>query len=289
MNKRGLGKGLGALIPSSNTAQYDPDKDTISEIYIEEIVPNTFQPRKHFDPDKLAELAVSIKEHGVLQPVIVRPREEGYELVVGERRLRACKQLGLEKIPAVIRTLTDQNMTEIALIENIQRHNLNPVEEARAYKRLIEEFGLTQDELAKRVGKSRPFIANFLRILHLPESILDMLSTGVITVGHARPILAIENSSQQIHLAQEIAEKSLSVRETEDLIKKSLKRPTKREKNAKDKSFTPILNDIQERLRNKFSTKISIKDDGKKGKIEIEYYNYDELQRIIEILDSSDF
>ena len=184
--KRGLGKGLGALIPTTNIEQYNPEKDTIMEISIEEIIPNSFQPRTNFDPEKIAELAASIKEHGVLQPVIVRPHNQGYELVVGERRLRASKQLGLEKIPAVIKTLTDQDMTEVALIENIQRHDLNPVEEARAYKRLIEEFGLTQEVVAKKLGKSRPFVANFLRLLNLPDNILELLENGKITeIGRA--------------------------------------------------------------------------------------------------------
>lgn len=224
MSKRGLGKGLGALIPTTNPVQYDPDKDTISELNIHEILPNSFQPRKNFDPDKLSELAASIKEHGVIQPVIVRPHSEGYELVVGERRLRACKQLGLEKIPAVIRALSDRDMTEMALIENIQRHDLNPIEEAKAYKKLIEEFGLTQEEVAKKVGKSRPFIANYLRILHLPELIHDYLAKGVLTVGHARPLLSIENQSLQLQLVKQIIDNGLSVRETENLIKKSLKK-----------------------------------------------------------------
>ncbi|MDK2822983.1 MAG: ParB family transcriptional regulator, chromosome partitioning protein [Clostridia bacterium] len=285
MSKRGLGKGLGALIPTTNPVQYDPDKDTISELNIHEILPNSFQPRKNFDPDKLSELAASIKEHGVIQPVIVRPHSEGYELVVGERRLRACKQLGLEKIPAVIRALSDRDMTEMALIENIQRHDLNPIEEAKAYKKLIEEFGLTQEEVAKKVGKSRPFIANYLRILHLPELIHDYLAKGVLTVGHARPLLSIENQSLQLQLVKQIIDNGLSVRETENLIKKSLKKSAVKNKTGKASTLSPILNDIQDRLRNRFSTKVNIKDDGKKGKIEIEYYNHDDLQRILELID----
>jgi len=289
MNKRGLGKGLGALIPTTNIVQFDPEKDTITEIEIDEIIPNSFQPRKNFDPEKMAELAASIKEHGVLQPVIVRPHSSGYELVVGERRLRASKQLGLEKIPAVIKTLSDQDMTEIALIENIQRHDLNPVEEARAYKRLIEEFGLTQDAVAKKLGKSRPFVANFLRILNLPEEILDLLESGRLTVGHARPLLTVEDKNLQKQIVKQILEKQLSVRQTEQLVNNSLKTKKTKTKETKKDTFSPILNDIQERLRLKFSTKVNIKDDGKKGKIEIEYYNYEELQRIIELLDDESY
>lgn len=290
MSKRGLGKGLGALIPTTNLVQYDPEKDTITEIVIEEIIPNSFQPRKNFDSEKLAELAASIKEHGVLQPVIVRPHSNGYELVVGERRLRASKILGLEKIPAVIKTLSDQEMTEIALIENIQRQNLNPVEEAKAYKRLVEEFGMTQEEVSKRLGKSRPFVANYIRILNLPPNILDFLEEEKISFGHARALLGIEDNKIQLEIANQVVNKQLSVRETEQLVKKTLNTKSskgKREKNIKETS--PIFNDIQERLCLKFSTKVNIKDEGNKGKIEIEYYNHEDLQRIIEILDNEDF
>ena len=222
MVKRGLGKGLGALIPTPEVVEYNPEQDVVLEISVEEIIPNSFQPRKEFDPEKLQELASSIQEHGVIQPVIVRPRlnNTGYELVVGERRLRACKMIGLEKIPAVIKTLSDQEMTEIALIENIQRENLNPVEEAKAYKRLIEEFGLTQEEVAKKVGKSRSFVANFLRLLQLPSDILDLLADGKVTVGHVRPLLSLVNESLQRQVVKEILERNLSVRETEETVKK---------------------------------------------------------------------
>lgn len=283
MSKRGLGKGLGALIPSSNNVQYDPENDKVVNLNIEEIKPNSFQPRKNFDPEKLAELAASIKEHGVIQPVIVRPDTEGYELVVGERRLRACKQMGINTIPAVIKTLTDEEMTEIALIENIQRHDLNPVEEARAYKRLMVEFGLTQDEVAKKVGKSRPFIANFLRLLQLPEEILDFLDKGILSVGHVRPLLTIDNKSLQIELANKIIENKLSVRNAEELAKKAQKNITK-EKKEKKSTGSPVLNNIKDQLQIKFGTKVIIKDDGKKGKIEIEYYNQEDLQRILDII-----
>jgi len=284
MAKRGLGKGLSALIPATNAIQYNPEKDTIVELEVNEILSNAFQPRKNFDPEKLAELAASIKEHGIIQPVVVRPHAQGYELVVGERRLRACKQLGLEKIPAVIKTLSDQDMTEIALIENIQRHNLNPIEEARAYKRLIEEFGLTQDDVAKKVGKSRPFISNFLRILQLPEEILDLLAKGSLTVGHVRPLLTLENSSSQWEVVKNILDNNLSVRGVEELVKKTVKKPLLKNKKVFKTNNSPILNDIQEQLRNKFGTKVLIKDSGKKGKIEIEYYNHDDLQRIIDLI-----
>jgi ParB family chromosome partitioning protein len=289
MTKRGLGKGLGALIPTTNFVQYDPEKDSITEIVINEIIPNSFQPRKHFDPEKLAELAASIKEHGVLQPVIVRPHLSGYELVVGERRLRASKLLGLERIPAVIKTLTDQDMTEIALIENIQRQNLNPVEEAKAYKRLIEEFGMTQEEVAKKLGKSRPFVANFIRILNLPEDVLEFLENGKLSFGHARALLTIEDNKIQMEIANMVIEKQLSVRDTENLVKKFLNNKSKVSKKAKKPvKNSPIINDIQERLCLKFSTRVNINDEGNKGKIVIEYYNHEDLQRIIELLDNED-
>jgi len=285
MVKRGLGKGLGALIPTPEVVEYNPEQDVVLEISVEEIIPNSFQPRKEFDPEKLQELASSIQEHGVIQPVIVRPRlnNTGYELVVGERRLRACKMIGLEKIPAVIKTLSDQEMTEIALIENIQRENLNPVEEAKAYKRLIEEFGLTQEEVAKKVGKSRPFVANFLRLLQLPSDILDLLADGKVTVGHVRPLLSLVNESLQRQVVKEILEKNLSVRETEETVKKIIKDKTSK-RILKKKNTPPVFLDLQEQLQNKFGTKVLIKDSGKRGKIEIEYYNYDDLQRIIDMI-----
>ncbi|NLT95698.1 MAG: ParB/RepB/Spo0J family partition protein [Clostridia bacterium] len=290
MSKRGLGKGLGALIPTTNLLQYDPEKDSITEIVIDEIIPNSFQPRKNFDPDKLAELAASIKEHGVLQPVIVRPHGEGYQLVVGERRLRASKILGLEKIPAVIKTLSDRDMTEIALIENIQRQDLNPVEEAKAYKKLMEEFGMTQEEIAKKLGKSRPFIANFLRILNLPQNILDFLEKELISFGHARALLSVEDNKLQLEIANMIIDKKLSVRETEQIVKKALSNKNKKATKEKTSiSISPLFKDIQERLCLKFSTKVNIKDKGNKGKIEIEYYNQEDLQRIIELLDNEIF
>ena len=285
MVKRGLGKGLGALIPTPEVVEYNPEQDVVLEISVEEIIPNSFQPRKEFDPEKLQELASSIQEHGVIQPVIVRPRlnNTGYELVVGERRLRACKMIGLEKIPAVIKTLSDQEMTEIALIENIQRENLNPVEEAKAYKRLIEEFGLTQEEVAKKVGKSRSFVANFLRLLQLPSDILDLLADGKVTVGHVRPLLSLVNESLQRQVVKEILEKNLSVRETEETVKKIIKDKTSK-RILKKKNTSPVFLDLQEQLQNKFGTKVLIKDSGKRGKIEIEYYNYDDLQRIIDMI-----
>jgi len=285
MVKRGLGKGLGALIPTPEVVEYNPEQDVVLEISVEEIIPNSFQPRKEFDPEKLQELASSIQEHGVIQPVIVRPRlnNTGYELVVGERRLRACKMIGLEKIPAVIKTLSDQEMTEIALIENIQRENLNPVEEAKAYKRLIEEFGLTQEEVAKKVGKSRPFVANFLRLLQLPSDILDLLADGKVTVGHVRPLLSLVNESLQRQVVKEILERNLSVRETEETVKKIIKDKTSK-RILKKKNTPPVFLDLQEQLQNKFGTKVLIKDSGKRGKIEIEYYNYDDLQRIIDMI-----
>ncbi len=285
MVKRGLGKGLGALIPTPEVVEYNPEQDVVLEISVEEIIPNSFQPRKEFDPEKLQELASSIQEHGVIQPVIVRPRlnNTGYELVVGERRLRACKMIGLEKIPAVIKTLSDQEMTEIALIENIQRENLNPVEEAKAYKRLIEEFGLTQEEVAKKVGKSRPFVANFLRLLQLPSDILDLLADGKVTVGHVRPLLSLVNESLQRQVVKEILERNLSVRETEETVKKIIKDKTSK-RILKKKNTSPVFLDLQEQLQNKFGTKVLIKDSGKRGKIEIEYYNYDDLQRIIDMI-----
>lgn len=282
MSKSRLGKGLGALISSTpEIITHDLGKNNIIELEVKKIKANSFQPRKSFDADKLAELAASIKEHGVVQPIIVRTSGNKYELVVGERRLRACKQLGLTKIPALIKEYTDEEMTEVALIENIQRHDLNPIEEAYAYKRLMEEFDLTQEEVAQKVGKSRSFIANFLRILQLPDIVLKLVQDEKLTIGHVRPLLALKDKEEQINTAKYIFEKNLSVRETERLIKKLLKP----EKKAKEKnSSSPLIIDLQDQLRSKFGTKVMIKDNGNTGRIEIEFYNQEDLKRIIELI-----
>ena len=293
MSKRGLGKGLGALIPTSvtnNSLDYDPEKD-LTELNIKEVVPNVNQPRRNFDPEKLAELTASIKEHGLVQPIVVRPYNGSYQIVAGERRYRACKQLGLKTIPAIIKNLSDEEVTEISLIENIQRQELNPIEEARAYKRLVDEFGLTQEEIAKKVSKSRPFIANFLRLLNLSKEVLDLVEKGDISVGHARALLTLNDPSMQFIVASKIIDENLTVRETEKLTKKmSVMNQNLNIKNKKQKrDINPIFNDILDHLQSKFGTKVLIKDKGKGGKIEIEYYSRQDLERIIELIADKEF
>ncbi len=285
----GLGKGLSALIPATELHE---DQDAVLEIEISKIKANAFQPRRIFDQEKLDELADSIKEHGIVQPIVVRELAKGkYELVAGERRLRASQQLGLKTIPAVIKKFTDAQMMEIALVENIQRQDLSPVEEAYAYKRLIEEFKLTQEQLAQRVSKSRSFIANMLRILNLPQEILDALNENRLTVGHARPLLALENEKVKVEIAQKIIDNNLSVRETESLVKRILEsgnseKTTKSpadDKKVKHRS-SPLLTDLESKLRSLCGTKVKIKDKGGKGVIEIEYYSGDDLDRISALL-----
>ena len=281
MNKKGLGRGLQALLPKGNDGYEETDR--IIEIPVEKIKINVNQPRHSFDEDKLNELALSIKEHGVVQPVIVRPNEDGvYELVAGERRWRACKRIGLEKIPAIVKHLSRKETSEIALIENIQREDLNPIEEADAYRTLMEEFGLTQEELSKRVGKSRPFIANAVRLLALPEQVKTLVLNGQISAGHARALLALPRLKEQEDVAKRIAINGLSVRQAEKAVKDLLAdrgKPRKRMFRS-----DPVLVDLEEKLRKRYSTKVIIRNGNKGGRIEIEYYSEEELQRLLESL-----
>ncbi|MGE5577139.1 MAG: ParB/RepB/Spo0J family partition protein, partial [Syntrophothermus sp.] len=214
MVRQVLGRGLGALIQEVDSV----DQSAVRNLPISAIKPNPFQPRQHFDEEKLAELAASIKEHGVVQPLILRQREEGYELVAGERRWRAAQLAGLKEVPVVVKGLNDLQMMQIALVENLQREDLNPLEEARAYARLLNEFSMTQEEIAFTVGKSRPVVANTLRLLHLPEEIQESVSRGTISMGHARTILGLESPEQQITAWEKILKDQLSVRETERLV-----------------------------------------------------------------------
>lgn len=280
-SKSGLGKGLSALIPPVSEEMNKEEMTT--EIKVSTIIPNTFQPRRTFDEEKLAELAESIKIHGVVQPVVVRKIANGkHELVVGERRLRACQKLKLEKIPALIKEYTDEQMMEIALIENVQRQDLNPVEEAYAYKRLLEEFKYTQEQVAEKISKSRSFVANLVRILNLPQPILDKLAAGELTIGHVRPLLALEDKAMQIKAAEEMLNNQLTVREAETLAK-SMTNPAKKQaaKKKKAKKLPPELLDIESKLRDTCGTKVVIRNKGDKGRIEIEYYNSDDLNRIL--------
>lgn len=278
MSKRGLGRGLEALIPV-----LDKHEENVQEIDIKKIVANDKQPRKDFDESKLDELAASMKQHGVLQPVILRKKGSVYELVAGERRWRAAAKAGIERIPAIVKELSDAEVMEIALIENLQREDLNPMEEAMAYKSLMNDFGLTQEELSKRVGKSRSQIANTVRLLNLDKEIQDLVTDDKLTAGHARALLSIQDKSMRIKLAKRICEEDLSVRQTEQIVKKISKEKSKMA-NEKPKEINPVIIDITEKLQRALGTRVKIKGDEKRGKIEIEFYSGDELERILEAI-----
>lgn len=297
MAKRGLGKGLDILIPSSGTEaaakketvvkedKSGPEKEKGSETLVKltQVEPNRNQPRRNFDEDSLQELADSIKQFGLLQPILVQDRKEYYEIIAGERRWRAAKMAGLKEIPVIIRDLSEQEIVEISLIENIQRENLNPIEEAQAFKRLLTEFHLKQDEVAERVSKSRTAVTNSMRLLKLCDEVQKMVVDEMLTTGHARALLAIENAEEQYAIAQHVFDAKLSVRETEKLVKK-LNQPEKPKK-EENKALLAIYQNISDRLKQTFSTKVSIssKENGA-GKIEIEFYNHEDLDRLIEQL-----
>jgi len=276
-----LGKGLGALIPEFGKEE----SRTLLYCGIEEIVPNRSQPRKHFDESKLQELAESIKEKGILEPLIVRRVNEGYELIVGERRWRAAQKAGLKEVPVLVREVEGREVLELSLIENLQREDLNPIEEAEAFKRLIEEFNISQEALATRIGKDRTTITNTLRLLKLPSEVRNQLLQNHITSGHARAILSLENKEKQKELCALIIKKGLSVREAEALAKQWSEKPKRLVAPAKKKSdWESQLNSLQDSLRRHLGTKVHITQKGKRGKIEIEYYSFDDLERIIETI-----
>lgn len=289
MSKKGLGKGLKALIPSKS--EDITEEKGILEIKVKDIVRNIKQPRQEFDKEKLMELADSIREHGVIQPVILRPLNKGkFELIAGERRWRAAKIAGVDVIPAIIRDVTERETNEIALIENIQRENLNPLEEAMAYRQLMEDFGLTQEEVSKKVGKSRSFVANTMRLLNLPEEAKAMVQKGQLSAGHARALLTLDNPADQSALAKKIAEKNISVRKIEKMVKQIVSGVgnPKREKKVFNHT-SPIINDLEEQIQGKLGTKVRIKHSKKKGVIEIEYYGDEDLHRIIEKVLGEDY
>ena len=250
---------------------------------INEVEPNREQPRKDFDEDSLMELADSIKQFGILQPLIVQKKKDYYEIIAGERRWRAAKLAGIKEVPIIVKNYTDQEIVEISLIENIQRENLNPIEEAMAYKRLLEEFNLKQDEVAERVSKSRTAVTNSMRLLKLSSRVQQMIVDDMISTGHARALLAIDDEEQQFMLANKIFDEKLSVRETEKLVK-ALKNPKKEVKKVKQERMF-VYNDLADHMKNIIGTKVSVnpKANGK-GKIEIEYYSEDELERIYDLI-----
>lgn len=280
--KFALGKGLGALIPEEmQQSDSREKKESTNLISINKIKSNNMQPRKLFDDDKIAELAESIKNHGIVQPIILKQDKDSYIIVAGERRWRAAKLLGLKEVPAIIMDLTDKDILEISLIENIQRQDLNPIEEALAYKRLIDTFKLTQDELGKRIGKSRVSITNLIRLINLSEAVQQYLIDGVITEGHGRVLLTISDEKLQEEIARKVIDEKLSVRELETLIK-SISRESKDVERKRENN--PYYKDVTEKLQNYFGTKVSISNKNNKGKIEIEYYSDEDLQRILEII-----
>ena len=285
----GLGKGLDSLIKENKTAKHTAPvkKEVVNAgpimMKINDVEPNRDQPRKHFEEDALLELADSIKQFGILQPLIVQKRNDYYEIIAGERRWRAAKQAGVKEVPVIIKEYTDQEIVEISLIENIQRENLNPIEEAQAYKRLLNEFRLKQDEVAERVSKSRTAVTNSMRLLKLDERVQQMIIDDMISTGHARALLAVENPEEQYNLAQRIFDEKLSVRDVEKLVK-NLHKPAKPKK-TDDKTMQVIYQDIEEKLKQKLGRKVTVTSRGEgSGKIEIEFYNHEDLDRLLDVL-----
>lgn len=289
MARRGLGKGLDSLISAEavKPANKDDAEQAQTLVKITKIEPNREQPRKHFDEDALQELADSIKQYGLLQPILVQDRKDYYEIIAGERRWRASKLAGLKEVPVIIKNYTEQEVMEISLIENIQREDLNPIEEALAYKRLLEEFNLKQDEVAERVSKSRTTITNSMRLLKLCDAVQQMVVDDKLTTGHARALISIEDEEQQKQIAEQIFDENLSVREVEKLVK-SVLNPTQKNpaKEEIPKNIQYIYEDIENKLKEKLSRKVAINAKGKNGtgKIELEFYSNDDFDRLIEAL-----
>lgn len=280
MNKKfGLGKGLGALIPEEEIAE---DSSSVLKISMNLIKANKDQPRKSFDPEKISELAQSIREHGVIQPIILSKEEDTYIVVAGERRFRAAKSIGLKEIPAIIMDIDNKEILEISLIENIQREDLNPIEEAIAYKKLLIDFNLTQEEISRKVSKSRTAITNCMRLLNLDERVQDYLIDGVISEGHGRAILGLNDKELQYEIAQMVIDDSLNVRQTERLVKNF---ENEKKEKVIEKQNDIYYKDIMNKLENRFGTKVFINSKNKnKGKIEIEYYSEEDFERILEVL-----
>lgn len=286
MERKALGKGLEALIPASlrkgrEDLAHPAVRYEVQEVDIHRIIPNRYQPRRAYDDEGLKELSDSIKVKGVIQPVILRKTEDGgYELIAGERRLRAVKMAGLKTIPAIIKEATNNELIELALIENIQREDLNPIEEANAYERLIKEFKLTQEEVAKRVGKPRSSVTNYLRLLTLPKEIKGDLATGALTTGHAKAILALNKEIEQLRVRNAIIKRGLSVREAEALVKGLREHHPKRKKKEIDQELLAV----EEKLKRNFGTQVRIHYKNRGGWIRIEYYSRKDLDRILELI-----
>ena len=298
IKKKGLGKGLDSLIPDNKSIKsVTPDKSAevkkeaeekagVQTMKINEVEPNRDQPRKNFDEDALLELSDSIKQFGVLQPLLVRKRKDYYEIIAGERRWRAAKLAGIKDVPIIVKNYTDQEIVEISLIENIQREDLNPVEEAQAYKRLIEEFHLKQDEIAERVSKSRTAVTNSLRLLKLSPRVQEMVVDEMISAGHARAILGISDFETQEMIALKVFDHKLSVRETEALVRKILK-PSRQKETVSNSAEDAVYESLEEKMKGITGTRVFIhRKKNNKGKIEIEYYSREDLERIIDLFES---
>lgn len=282
VKKRGLGKGLSALISDEViNDENKPLKESIVDIDINLIIPNQNQPRLEFDEEALGELANSIKTHGLIQPILVRKVKEKYEIIAGERRWRASKSAGLKEISCILKEINEEKSAKFALIENIQREDLNPIEEARAYKKLMEVYKLTQEQVANQVGKSRPYIANTIRLLNLHEEVIDHISKGELTSGHGKALLSIKDKKQQRIAAEGIIKNNLNVRETEAITNN---KPRVTNKNKNENIKDSHIKDLEESLMRILGTKVSLIPGNKKGKIEIEYYGYEDLERIIDVL-----
>lgn len=279
MERKVLGRGLEALIPTDSQAS----RERVQMLKLSQVHAGRFQPRLQFSQDKLEELANSIREKGVIQPIIVRAIDQDhFELIAGERRLRAVKHLGLEEIPAIVRRIPDSEVLETSIIENIQREELHSLEEAKAYKRLAEEFGLTQDLIAQRVGKDKSSISNLLRLLNLPQKIQDYLSQNFISFGHAKALLSLTDSQQQIIFCERVIKKGLSVRQLEFSV--TQRRPARKSNRVSADPQDVHLKDLEEKLQHRLGTKVRIQHGKKRGKIEIEYYSLDDLERVLALL-----
>lgn len=290
VKKNVLGRGIGALISEAapieepvkeSSAPEDPER-TVQYIDINDIKPNRNQPRKKFDPEGISELAASIQEHGIIQPLIVCKADQGYELVAGERRWRAAREAALDKVPCLVREFTSEENALIAIIENMQREDLDPIEEAEGLETMMKEYGLTQEEVSRSVGKSRPYITNSLRLLKLPQDIREKISEGQISAGHARALLAVKTRALQEQICQKIIKEGLSVRETEKLVKNGGKGRRSTAKSHKD----PDIVAVEEKLKEIYGTRVAITTNGRKGAVEISYYGREDLNRIIELLES---
>ncbi|HTL60595.1 MAG TPA: ParB/RepB/Spo0J family partition protein [Nitrospira sp.] len=280
MEKRALGRGLDALLPSTKPAPM-PELPEVQHLRVEAIVPNRYQPRQTFSPQELTELAASLKQSGLLQPVLVRRKGDGiYELISGERRWRAAREAGLETIQAVIRNCSDEESILLALVENLQREDLNPMEMARAYQRMMSEFALTQDVIAQRVGCERSSIANIVRLIHLPLEVQQLIENGQLSAGHAKVILGLASAAEQVRVAQLVVSRNLSVRETEKILTSSL---SVRKRNPKELRRSPLV-DLEERLQKRFGTKVSVLNGKRGGKVIIHYFSPAELDGILEQL-----